>query len=86
MGVGVPLFHIKCGILHLVGYALSVTVLLNAMTFETGIVKLLGGVLTSYLVAWAVMKFVNATALMALLHRPQVSVKAVFPAGKMSRT
>lgn len=71
---------------YLVGYALSVVVLLNAMSFEIGIVKLLGSVLTSFLVAWATMKFIRATGFMTLLHRSQNSLQTVFPTGKLSRT
>lgn len=41
----------------IVGYGLSVVVLLSAMLFETTNVKLLGGVVTTFLVAFVVQKF-----------------------------
>jgi hypothetical protein len=42
---------------HIIGYGLAVVVLLSALHFETTNVKLLGGVVTAFLVAFLVQKF-----------------------------
>ena len=42
---------------HIMGYGLAVVVLLSALHFETTNVKLLGGVVTSFLVAFVMQKF-----------------------------
>jgi hypothetical protein len=43
---------------QLMGYGLAVVVLLGALTFEITFTKLLGGVITSFLVAFVVQKFI----------------------------
>jgi len=60
----------SAGSAHLIGYALSVIVLFNAMFFETGIVKLLGGVITSYLVALVLLKIAHRIRITTLLQQP----------------
>ena len=72
----------SAGSAHLIGYALTVIVLFNAMFFETGIVKLLGSVLTSYLVAFVLLKVAHKIRITALLQRPVVVSQPSIRRGK----
>lgn len=76
----------SAGSAHLIGYALSVIVLFNAMLFETGIVKLLGGVITSYLVALILLKLAQGLRITNMLQQKITAPHQVLRRGVFSVT